>query len=241
MKCNYCGQQNDENATHCSNPNCGKPLKKIEHLNPTVLEQAPLVMSGVDKKPQYGQKEISRCPKCDFPLRPDAMVCPNCNTPVQGNEQSAASKPIKQSNHRPTVIGFEDENSENTFGDGVQFATSDQKEKPKSPYKGTVNPYIQKMLETEFTLKPIKKENEKHQPEELTFSGDEVILNRKNLEQNNFSITSRTQATITAEDGKFYIVDGSDFKTTFVQAKNKTELHDGDIILMGDRMFEFHI
>ena len=96
------------------------------------------------------------------------------------------------------------------------------------------------MLETEFTLKPVKKENERHQPQDLTFSGDEVVLNRGNLEQNNMSITSRTQATLTYEDGKLYIVDGSDFKTTFVQARQKTELHEGDIILMGDRMFEFH-
>ena len=270
MRCNYCGMQNDDNATVCTNPNCGKPLTRVQKPNvqvqpqpsviphrPTILEPGALgqqqssqpnfVQPDQQSTPNYGQQPQTNCPKCQYPLQQGAAVCPNCNTPVKGStpQPTQQNKP-QQSNHRPTIIGSIDESNQNQYfnnGDGVSFGQPDPQQQPKQktkpPFGGTVNPYIQKMLETEFTLKPIKKENERHQPQELSFSGDEVVLNRGNLEQNNLSITSRTQATITCEDGRFYIIDGSDFKTTFVQAKNKTELHDGDIILMGDRMFEF--
>lgn len=45
---------------------------------------------------------------------------------------------------------------------------------------------------------------------------------------------------VSQENGHWYIEDASDQKTTFVQAARKTELHDGDIILLGNRLFEFH-
>ena len=67
-----------------------------------------------------------------------------------------------------------------------------------------------------------------------------MILNRDNTEQNNSSITSRQQAIVTRVDGHWYIEDRSEQKTTFVQAAKKVELHDGDIILLGNRLFEFH-
>ena len=270
MRCNYCGMQNDDNATVCANPNCGKPLGKVHSKNmqvqpqPSVIPHRPTILEdgalGLQQSSQpnfvqpdqqaihnYGQQPQSNCPKCQYPLQPGVTVCPNCNTPVKVHIQHSQQE---QNNHHPTVIGSIDDINRNFDGNGVvsfglpnpqeRQNQNNQKQKTKPPFGGTVNPYIQKMLETEFTLKPVKKENERHQPQDLTFSGDEVVLNRGNLEQNNMSITSRTHATITYEDGKFYIVDGSDFKTTFVQARQKTELHEGDIILMGDRMFEFH-
>ena len=66
------------------------------------------------------------------------------------------------------------------------------------------------------------------------------MLNRNNTEVNNPSITSRQQALITRVDGHWFIEDKSEQKTTFVQAAHKIELHDGDLILLGNRLFEFH-
>lgn len=263
MRCNYCGMQNDDNSTVCANPNCGKPLSKSQNQGgqiqpqPSVVPHRPTVLEPggnlVEPQPNqsYGQQPQTNCKKCNYPLHPSTTVCPNCNTPVKGNAPQPAPNLAQESNHRPTVIGsvdsFQPVDPQPQNNGGVVFNTPDSasiqnnSQKPKvGKFSGTVNPYVQRMLEIGFTLCPIKKENERHDPEELSFSGEEVILNRGNLEQNNMSITSRTQATVTNEDGKFYIIDGSDFKTTFVQAKNKTEIHDGDIILMGDRMFEFH-
>ena len=94
-------------------------------------------------------------------------------------------------------------------------------------------------VEPTFILKPLKRFEERHDFEEQEYEGKHVILNRDNTEQNNPSITSRQQAIITNIDGHWYIEDKSEQKTTFVQAAQKIELHDGDIILLGNRLFEF--
>lgn len=108
-------------------------------------------------------------------------------------------------------------------------------------YRGTVNPYMMNMdLEPSFMLKPVKRTNERHELEEIEFEGKSVSLNRSNIEENNVSITSREQAVITNVDGHWYIEDKSDQKTTFVQAGKRVEISDGDLILLGNRLFEFH-
>ena len=108
-------------------------------------------------------------------------------------------------------------------------------------HKGTVNPYMMNLeLEPSFALKPIKRINERHELEELEFEGKEIVLNRENTEANNPSITSRQQAVISNVNGHWYIEDKSGQKTTFVQAAAKIELHEGDLILLGNRLFEFH-
>lgn len=111
----------------------------------------------------------------------------------------------------------------------------------KTGYRGTVNPYMMNLeMEPTFVLKPLKRMNERHELEEQEYEGSEVLLNRANTEENNPSITSREQAVVTRVDGHWYIEDRSEQKTTFVQAAKKIELHDGDIILLGNRLFEFH-
>ncbi len=113
-------------------------------------------------------------------------------------------------------------------------------EKPRN-FRGTINPYMMN-VETDptFLLKPIKRMDERHDFNEQEYEGKEVVLNRDNTDPGNPSITSREQAVITNVDGRWYIEDKSDQKTTFVRAGEKIELHDGDIILLGNRMFEFH-
>lgn len=65
------------------------------------------------------------------------------------------------------------------------------------------------------------------------------MLNRANLDENNYTITSKVQAEVFFTNKKWHVVDKSEFKTTFVQACNPVELKDGDIVLMGDRKFIF--
>lgn len=91
-----------------------------------------------------------------------------------------------------------------------------------------------------FSLTPVKKINEPMQPEPLEFAGREAILNRANTDPDNLSITSRQQASISNVNGKWVITDMSDQKTTFVHPSPGHELKDGDMILMGNRLFIFH-
>lgn len=176
------------------------------------------------------QDEDARvCPKCGYPVRTDSDKCPNCRFPLKslGSERSDYSSKsgdefVQQgSSHRPTRM------TNNEVG--------------KGNHRGTINPYMMNMeMEPTFVLKPLKRMNERHDFEEKEYEGKEVILNRDNTEPTNPSITSRQQAVISRADSHWYIEDRSEQKTTFVQASHKVELHDGDLILLGNRLFEFH-
>lgn len=172
----------------------------------------------------------SVCPKCGYPVRPGSEKCPNCkfqlgvNHPV--NESNGFSDQTKRevpptSGRRPTRM------TSSTEGEGVKF-------------RGTINPYMMNLAaEPTFVLKPLKRLDERHELDEMEYEGKEVVLNRSNTEENNPSITSRQQAVVSNVDGHWYIEDRSEQKTTFVQAAQKIELHDGDLILLGNRLFEF--
>lgn len=244
MRCKNCGWPNKPNERTCIK--CHAPLEADcddtynvsgagdtfsgEQLNKTVMEE-DIFGTGSFRHfdgPQPSQdKEGSQCPKCGYPVRIGTEKCPNCKFRIKSSEslsfnsENEFSSERADSTRRPTRM-----NSGN--GDGGKF-------------RGTINPYMMNMeMESTFVLKPLKRVNERHGFEEQEYEGKEVILNRDNTEQNNSSITSREQAIVTRVDGHWYIEDRSEQKTTFVQAAQKVELHDGDIILLGNRLFEFH-
>jgi len=73
----------------------------------------------------------------------------------------------------------------------------------------------------------------------FTAADNQVNLNRQAVDENNLTITSRQQASFIFKDDKWWLVDRSDLKTTFIQVKEPVEVRDGDIVLMGDRRFVF--
>lgn len=247
MRCKNCGWPNKPNEKVCVK--CHASLEAdneevyngsgrdnsfgSEQLSKTVMEQD--IFGGSSCKHQEDDnfshsEETSQCPKCGYPVRPGTEKCPNCKFFIKGSGESSrfqtgyngpTSGSCEETTRRPTRM--------NTDGGN------------KGKFRGTVNPYMMNMeMDPTFVLKPLKRVNERHDFEEQEYEGKEVILNRDNTEQNNSSITSRQQAIVTRVDGRWYIEDRSEQKTTFVQAAQKVELHDGDIILLGNRLFEFH-
>uniref|UniRef100_UPI0025B5AC54 FHA domain-containing protein n=1 Tax=Bacteroides acidifaciens TaxID=85831 RepID=UPI0025B5AC54 len=89
------------------------------------------------------------------------------------------------------------------------------------------------------TLRPIAWEGEEVNYNPITYSGDTIILNRSNTDANNNSFTSREQAILTCEEGEWYIENRSDLRTTFIRVNGKIKLNSGDIIVLGNREFEF--
>ncbi len=71
------------------------------------------------------------------------------------------------------------------------------------------------------------------------YHGELIVLNRNNTEQNNLTITSKDQAHLSFENGKWFISDKSDYNTTFIQVQGKVELKPGDVVMLGDRRFKF--
>lgn len=103
---------------------------------------------------------------------------------------------------------------------------------------GTVNPWVQVTPATKCSLEPVAQQGVET-PALISLKGEAHELNRANLDPDNQTITSKVQAKLTFEDGKWYIQDQSAQHTTFIYAGNKTALCDGDVILMGNRQFVF--
>lgn len=257
MRCKHCGWPNKPNETNCvkchmplggddedngnvsgSNVNVGgKPLNKTV---PEGMSNPQGMFNDIyneNDDPQPQQNQGRPCPKCGYPLRPGSDKCPQCN--YQYRQPGYGSAPVNQ---QPT------EQEQRPYQPTPQQAGGPVRHKPTRLNEGgvhrgtTVNVWLGDGFYTEpsFTLKPMKRYNERHEFEEHEYEGQEVVLNRANTEENNASITSRRQAVVTNENGHWYIEDQSEQQTTFVRAGKKIELHDGDIILLGNRLFEFH-
>lgn len=248
MRCKNCGWPNKPNETVCTK--CHSPLTadddNVEQqpyaggdagsapLNKTVREDevfGPSARSFHDAKEEYQQQEshrqqeetVGQCPKCGYPVRQEAERCPNCNFTLRRSAAAAQD----DSHVAPTTS-----RRATRLNDGSNSG---------GKHRGTINPYLMSLqLDPTFTLKPLRRVNERHDYEEQEYEGDEVVLTRDNTEANNPSITSREQAVVRREGDHWVIEDRSEQKTTFVCAAHKIELHDGDIILLGNRLFEFH-
>lgn len=245
MRCKNCGWPNKPNETTCvkchaalggdDDPVVAVPVADAAggtsgSLKNTVLEDdvfgriSPVAHRWGNTR-QADANPV--CQKCGYPMRDGAAKCPNCGT-LQGGGSAVADNDRRSGSHQQQTPPRRPTRMDSAAGGGGSF-------------KGTVNPYTMNMeLEPTFVLKPLKRAGERHEPEEREYEGDSVVLNRANTEENNPSITSREQAVIARHDGHWTIEDRSEQRTTFVQAAHRHELHDGDIILLGNRLFEFH-
>lgn len=73
----------------------------------------------------------------------------------------------------------------------------------------------------------------------ISYSGETISLNRANTDPNNNTITSKVQAVLTHDEEGWYIEDRSELRSTFIRADRKRKLESGDVIELGNRLFEF--
>ena len=101
----------------------------------------------------------------------------------------------------------------------------------------TVPPYP---AASRCVLKPLD-ENDKVAGEAISFeyNGSPVSLNRNNLDPENNTITSKTQAALTYNEGKWIIENFSQYKTTYLQIIRPTSIQKGDILVFGNKRFLF--
>lgn len=210
MRCKNCGWPNKPNETNCVK--CHAPLDAEE-------QNSRPMNATISEQEAFGLGDVEErvCPKCGYPLRSNSYKCPNCNYEIG--------------------VLYE---SDNTHEKRRQTRMENPMNANKS-VSGTINPYLESAApEPGFVLRPIKRINEKKELVDMEYEGKEVILNRENTEADNGSITSHEQALISYSNGKWSIEDKSEQGTTFVKASNKIELSEGQVILLGNRMFTFH-
>jgi hypothetical protein len=219
----------------------GRPaeMPAWDEQNPPVKPPRPPVSRPTEdlSKAEKPQKGMLTCPSCNYPNTSQANFCVACG---------GAFKESKNNNSDKFTIPATDQNaSKNT--DGV--ITDQRKRTSQAPsvsdasksanFNATVNPWSQKKGQR-FLLRPLPREGEQLHVV-LPFEGETVDLNRSNLEPSNTTITSKMQAQIVFRDGVWYISNKSQQNTTFLRIDGEISLKKGDILLLGDRLFEFDL
>lgn len=243
MRCKNCGWENPENIEKCekchaelgASPN-GNPTNPTENesnrMRNTISEKVAFESSRTGNVPKT-------CPQCGYPLGEGTTSCPNCNHIVTPFPQQEKEK--RCTNCGELLI------NESRFCHSCGKSVDEGGASPNRPQirratLGTVwgGPISNSGSQTTFcTLRPIAWNGEEVTYSPITYSGEYIILNRSNTDPNNNTITSREQAALTFQDGEWYLENLSEMKTTFIRVGKKVKLASGDIIVMGNREFEF--
>lgn len=211
--------------------------------------------------------QSNSCKKCGYLLATGARSCPSCGAKVEAFDSQQKSVPMIQCpkcksqnqigskfcSNCGTSFDMTNNrivNESNTKKNVVDVDLTQETDVPNK-FTGTLRPGIggfspnipsgmnigqNRMF---FTLKPIAWEGEGIDYQPISYSGIEVILNRANTDANNQSITSKQQALLTHDKDGWYIENKSELQTTYIRVGKKIKLEDGDIILLGNRFFEF--
>jgi hypothetical protein len=110
--------------------------------------------------------------------------------------------------------------------------------KPQIKPTPTINPWDKpepELPSERFELKPLNRVQE----ESLSFEGAHIQLNRANLDPENRSITSKVQAELYQKDGQWFLENKSEHQTSYIRVQGAVVLKSGDILLLGDQLFEF--
>lgn len=235
MRCKNCGWENDSNKVKCEKCNApltGSMIENHAGHTPSGASDAASLKGTIPERQIFDSKSTDdnpvECHKCKYPLGRGMQTCPMCGTPVRSDVDIKRDASVNSNGSRCNKCGA-------ALPAGVSFCAD-----CGTPlYRGTINPWTAPQSVTLCTLKPLAWEKEQIEYNVQSFSGENITLNRSNTDPNNQTITSKEQAELTFENGAWYICDKSVQKTTFVHAGRKTKLEKGDIIILGNRRFEF--
>lgn len=186
-----------------------KPLKKTLRESSADNMEYSENHFGSERNFIHDEKECV-CERCGYPIAANVSECPMCHIPINRNSYN-----YHGDRHEPG-------NGNRSYARG-----------------GTENPWANPSKDSFCTLKRLSWQSEQIQYSPVSYSGRTIVLNRRNTDANNNSITLLEQAVLTHENGEWFIENRSEQKTTLIRVDRKTKLNDGDIIVLGNRMFEF--
>lgn len=244
MRCKNCGWENPQGNLKCEK--CNAPLTGSMAGNsqrPVQSDYAENVnLKGTIPEGQVFGFNASRqdenvkghsCSRCGYPIARDMNICPNCGESLK--KQTNGQQQMQHNNAGSPKPAAKCSKCGSPMETSSKFCPSCGA--PARP--GTINPWMSPQNGTFCTLRPLSWENEGIEHSPLSYSGETVILNRSNTDPNNQSITSKEQAELIYDNGVWFIEDKSEQKTTYIHAGRRTKLESGDIIILGNRRFEF--
>lgn len=224
MRCINCGWDNQTDLDSCIK--CGQPLKNFDTAtgdNPAVSERRngpaipKLTVIGAAAMNDNRKTTLFQNSPDDTPqsMEQISSECPSCGYPASANYTTCPACGYEM--HRFTVRRRKKESINSIKNDN-----------PKSIDKAA-RCFLSLLPENDESISIVKSE----------YKGEIIVLNRDNTEPDNHTITSKEQAELTFENGRWYITNKSTLENTYIQVKGKQELHQDDVILLGDRRFKF--
>ncbi len=260
MRCNNCGWENpsgNQKCEKCNAPLCGSMVGNndtshrkyspvAEELKGTVPESggaSDIKDEGYSNSSGGGMNgKGAICPGCAYPVSPAMKVCPNCGKTLNGLPEPVPESGQNREYGRKSPCPPSGPGVGKVCPKcGVNVSLSD-KFCPSCGVQlrmGTVSSWDTPQQGGFCTLKPLPWRGEEVTYQPISYSGTLISLNRNNTDANNNTITSKEQAVLVHESDGWYIEDRSELHTTFVRADKRRRLESGDVIVLGNRLFEF--
>ena len=253
MRCDNCGWNNPEGLAKCQK--CNQELRSAPNFNQTVMDptrehSAPVREIG----------ESVTCVRCGYPLSAANSYCPNCGTQVP--QTSPTPSPAASLNAKTVRVLPEElmmENSPEALKATVREIPvellSDNPTQNHIDNAKTVRVLPEELLQddqvastpTSVSVEPelpgfrlVPMDNFDGQlPQTLSFSGDEVSVERKDIPGADASIGEDVQVSFEYENGQWAVFEKGGRPVVYVAATHKVWLRPGDIIVVGNRRFIF--
>lgn len=207
--CKNCKSTNPADALKCHT--CNAPLDGSLVIKAPETVKSPKIDKSTTAIHPKNPGSGNICPKCGYPNQDIANECVKCNTTLGNNKSSAEIIAPK------TISPVSD----------------------KKAMDMTINPYAAAPVKPKgFSLTPLNADLSADR-DPIHLEADVNRLDRSMLDAGNNTITSSGQATIRRNNNKWVIEDNSAMQTTFIKVNGTVDLNDGDVILMGNKMFRF--
>jgi len=240
MRCTQCGWDNPAGSQKCEK--CKSPLAVVSQSNyqeeagdqNSSFAQAGGIPSTLREGASIGMK-TAVC-ECGYPLATGAKSCPQCGKRLDGGNTPPVSSSSDSNKVKCPKCNTENSSSQKFCGQ-CGYPLSEK----STRVGGTIGHCGINVggINTFFTLKPIAWDGEGINYQPISYSGTSIVLTRSNTDANNNTITSREQAVVTHDKDGWYIENRSDLLTTYIRVSKKIKLEDGDVIMLGNRLFEF--
>lgn len=216
------------------------------------MDQEQMMKSTVIQSP-------SSCPHCGYPVMENFTSCPNCGaeisskpTTIQSSGAHQQAEPVMADASLKAAVksglaelGLDEKVKCDKCGAEVSIDFSFCPKCGERIHLPTIRAIRHKPTPPPEPPKPkchltiIPEEEEQTIPVKNDYEGFSIILTRENTEANNRTITSKEQAELINEDGKWFLLNKSELGSTYLEASRKLELQQGDVIVLGDRRFRF--
>lgn len=215
MRCTECGYANEQGTKICVK--CGTKLSASNSEVPASsrsLEGAKTVIGNISNQPAWDvPSSIEPSNQSDLPIQENFYRCAECGHYPLKFEVSA-SHPCSNCNST---------GSKTVSVKAVQSPSAGKTMKLEDLNIGSKNP---KVVVTEVST-----------GKAIEFEGDEIHLNRGNLDPSNDAISSN-HATLNYVNGNWNITDHSSNEATFIQVKGTMQIPEGAKVIFGNKIFK---